>query len=271
MTQNTVSNAAIISMAAVGVLAFCIPVVLLFWFRKKKKADLVPFFIGMAVMFLFALVLESLVHQLVLNVLPVGQRILNNIWLYALYGGMMAGLFEETGRFIAFKTVLKRYRGRDINALMYGAGHGGIEAAMVLGSAMISNIVLAIMMNCNMTSVVTAKATEATLPQIEATFDALRNTAPGMYFVSLLERIIAIPIQLALSVLVWFAAKQKGKWYLYPVAILLHFLVDAILVVVAHYLTSTWLIYTILIAETVPLVLFAYAVWKRNARKEVQE
>ena len=26
--------------------------------------------------------------------------------LYALYGGLMAGLFEETGRFLAFKTVL---------------------------------------------------------------------------------------------------------------------------------------------------------------------
>ena len=268
--KEVVSGGAILCMAIAGLLSFCIPVILFIWFRKKKKADILPFFIGMAVMFLFALVLETLVHQLVLNVLPIGKTIINNIWLYALYGGLMAGLFEETGRFLAFKTVLKRYRGRDINALMYGAGHGGFEAAMVLGSTMISNIVIAIMLNAGLSSVLTAKATEATLPQMEAMFDALRSTSPGMYFVSLLERVMAIPLQLSLSVLVWFAAKQKGKWFLYPLAILLHFLVDAILTVLAHYVSSLWIVYSVLLATIVPVLLLARAVWKRNTTKEEQ-
>ena len=268
MTHETVSSAAMFCMAIAGLLSFCIPVALFFWFRKKKRADIVPFFIGMAVMCLFALVLETLVHQLVLTVLPVGQTIQNNIWLYALYGGMMAGLFEETGRFVAFLTVLKRYRGRDINALMYGAGHGGFEAAALLGSTMISNIVLAVMINGGLASTLTAQATEATLPQIEATLDALKNTAPGMYFVSLLERIMAVPLQLALSVLVWFAAKKKGKRYLYPLAILLHFLVDAIVVVVQHYCPSIWVVYAVLLAAEIPIVLLAWCVWKRNAVRE---
>lgn len=269
MTPKTVVPfSAILCMGIAALLSFCIPLALFLWYRKRRKADLLPFFIGMAVMFLFALVLESLVHQLVLNVLPVGQVILNNIWLYALYGGLMAGLFEETGRFIAFKTVLKRCQTRDVNALMYGAGHGGIEAAMVLGGAMISNIVIAVMLNLGLASLLTATANEATLPQLEAVFDALKTTAPASYFIGLIERVIAVPLQIALSVLVWFAAKKKRKWYLYPIAILLHFLVDGVMVVAAHYISSIWIDYAILVTVIVPVLLLTFAVWKRNRTEE---
>ena len=270
MTQVTVSVGSMLCMAIAGLLSFCIPVVLCIFFRKRKHADLVPFFIGMAVMCLFALVLESLVHQLVLNG-PIGETILNNIWLYALYGGLMAGLFEETGRFIAFLTVLKRYRSRDVNALMYGAGHGGFEAAALLGGTMISNLVLAFMINSGLTSVLTSTVPQASMAQLEAVFEALKTTQPVMFFISLIERVIAVPIQIALSVIVWFAAKEKGKRYLYPVAILLHFLVDAILTVAAKYISSLWIVYAILIAEAVSVILFALLVWKRNHREEPAE
>ena len=64
-----------------------------------------------------------------------------NIWLYALYGGLMAGLFEETGRYLAFSFALKKYRAKNVNALMYGAGHGGFEAIVIVGLTMINNIV----------------------------------------------------------------------------------------------------------------------------------
>ena len=266
--NEAVSSASIFCMAIAGLISFCIPVALFFWFRKKKHADVLPFFIGMAVMFVFALILESLVHQLVLNVLPVGKTILGNIWLYALYGGLMAGLFEETGRFIAFKTILKKYRDRDIDALMYGAGHGGFEAAILFGFTMISNIVISIMLNNGMTSALTATATAETLPQIEAMFESLKTTAPYTYFIGLLERFFAVAVQLSLSVFVWFAAKDGRKWYLYPLAILLHFLVDGCLVVVAHYFTSYWIIYGILLVETAAVALLAYEIWKRNAKKE---
>ena len=271
MTHETVSMASMLCMGVVALLSFAIPVALCIWYRKRKKADLVPFFVGMAVMFLFALVAESLVHQLVLNILPIGQTILNNIWLYALYGGLMAGLFEETGRFLAFKTVLKRYQTRDVNALMYGAGHGGIEAAWLLGGTMISYLVIAVMLNLGLTSVLLKDATEATLPQMEAIFDSLRTAAPASYFIGLIERLIAVPIQIALSVLVWFAAKEKGKRYLYPLAILLHFLIDGVVVVASHDISSVWFVYGILIAETVPVLLLASAVWKRYHKEEPAE
>ena len=119
--NGTVSTLSIVFMAAAGVLSVCFPVALFVYFRRKKGADVLPFFVGCAVMLLFAFVLESLAHSVVLGS-PAGAAIRENVWLYALYGGLMAGLFEETGRYLAFKTVLKKSLSNNANALMYGAG-----------------------------------------------------------------------------------------------------------------------------------------------------
>ena len=48
-----------------------IPLALLLYYRKKG-ADILPFFVGCGVFVVFALLLESLVHNLVLKALPVG-------------------------------------------------------------------------------------------------------------------------------------------------------------------------------------------------------
>ena len=88
-------------------IGIAIPVGLCIFCRKKWKCDFLPFFTGCGVMFLFAFVLEQIVHMIVLYG-PAGSAIQGNIWLYALYGGLMAGLFEETGRFIAMKFLLKK-------------------------------------------------------------------------------------------------------------------------------------------------------------------
>lgn len=61
-------------------------------------------------MLLFAMVLEQIVHSIVLGS-PAGIVIRNHLWLYALYGSLMAGLFEETGRFLAMRYVLKKEHG----------------------------------------------------------------------------------------------------------------------------------------------------------------
>lgn len=66
-----------------------------------------------------------------------------NIWLYGLYGGLAAGVFEETGRFLAFRFVLRNRTAR-ITSLVYGIGHGGIEAFLVAGLTMASNLILGV-------------------------------------------------------------------------------------------------------------------------------
>ena len=118
--NGTVPVLSIVCMAVSLVIAFGVPIALFIYFRKKKGADILPFFIGCAVMFVFAFVLEAYAHQAVFAS-EIGKKIQNNVFAYALYGGFMAGLFEETGRFLAFKTIKKKKLGNDANALMYGS------------------------------------------------------------------------------------------------------------------------------------------------------
>ena len=250
-------------MAVAMVFAFVTPFVLLFYY-KKRGAQVLPFFVGCAVFILFALILESLVHNIVLKGMPVGERIMGNTLLYALYGGLMAGLFEETGRFLAFKTVLKKRQGNDRNALMYGAGHGGAEAILLLGFAYASNLIMSLLINAGMADKLTAALTGDALAQTKAIFDTLTTTSPWTYLLAIVERCVAIVTHISLSVLVWFAAKKPGKFWLYPLAILLHAVLDGALVILAAHLPVTAVEGCLVLAAAV-LALFARIVWKRNA------
>ena len=97
-----VPTANLIVMVVNALLGFAIPVFLVWWAVKKHRANLSTILIGAGVFIVFALVLESIVHQIVLNG-PSGAAIQGKTLYYALYGGLMAGLFEETGRFLAMK------------------------------------------------------------------------------------------------------------------------------------------------------------------------
>lgn len=215
-------------------------------------------------------ILESAVHQIVLGS-SVGEKIQNNIWLYALYGGLMAGLFEETGRFIAFKTVLRKKRDKDINALMYGAGHGGFEAAVLLGVSMISNVVLAIMINSGNISGITGSLSGDALTQLEVGLETLTTTPSYTFLIGIMERVFAVTLQIALSVIVWFAAKNKNRLYLYPVAILIHFFVDALAVILAQYNVPVLAIEAVICIMMALAALFAKKTWDRNVNRIVSE
>ena len=77
---------------------------------------------------------------------PVSKALSENLWLYALYGGLAAGLFEETGRYLTMRFLMKGKWTRE-NALMYGAGHGGLEAVLILGMASVNNLLYSVMIN----------------------------------------------------------------------------------------------------------------------------
>ena len=240
-----------------------IPLALLIYY-KKKGGQVSAFFVGCAVFVVFALLLESLVHNLVLKGLPVGEKILGNTLLYALYGGLMAGLFEETGRFLAFKTVLKKRLGNDKNVLMYGAGHGGCEAVLVLSATYISYIVMGILVNLGQADKLTASLTGDALTRMQAILSTLTAMTPGTCLLAIVERCVAIAVHICLSVLVWFAAKGPGKGWLFPLAILLHAAFDGILVLLAAHLPVT-AVEGCLVLMAGLLALLARRVWRKNA------
>ena len=223
----------IIVMIVNALLGFAIPVFLCWWVVKKHRANLSTILIGAGVFVVFALVLESMVHQVVLKG-PSGAAIQGNTLYFALYGGLMAGLFEETGRFLAMKFLLKKEPTETKPGVAYGLGHGGVEMAIIFGLSMISTLTMAIMVNLGQTDTLLSTVPAEAKDQMTATFEQLKTTSAGTYLLGLWERFSAITLQVALSILVWAAARKGGKWlWLFPAAILLHALVDGLAVILS--------------------------------------
>lgn len=260
---GTVPTLSIVFMVITLIVSIGLPIALFIYLRVVRKADVYPFFAGCTVMLLFAFILESGAHNIILSS-PAGETIRNNIWLYALYGGLMAGLFEETGRYLAFSFALKKYRSKNVNALMYGAGHGGFEAAVIVGITMINNILWATMINSGNTAALTGSLSGDMLTQAEQSINLLITTPSWQFLMAGVERVLAIALQIALSVIVWFASKWDGKLLLYPAAIGIHFAVDAVAAVLSGLGVNVLVIEAVVAAMTAMAVLFARKLWRET-------
>ena len=258
---GTVPVLSIIFMIITCMISFGVPIALFLYLRLVKKADIYPFFAGCTVMLLFAFILESGAHSIVLSS-PAGSAIRGNIWLYALYGGLMAGLFEETGRYLAFSFALKKYRAKNVNALMYGAGHGGFEAIVIAGLTMINNIVWSFMINNGRIAELTGSLSGDQLAQ--QAIGLLISTPSYQFLLGGAERLFAILLHISLSVLVWFAVKWEGKLYLYPAAILIHFAVDAAAALLSGLGVNVVIIEAVVAILTTAAALFARRLWRET-------
>lgn len=245
MTFESVPAASIAAMVVTILLCVGIPLALAIVLKKKFHAKL-SFFLGGCVCFpLFVLVLESLLHRAILTG-PVGAKIQQNIWLYALYGGLAAGIFEEIGRFW-FLSVLARKDGRPENALMFGAGHGGIEAVTLVVLTYINNIVFSVMINAGQIDAALQPLDDASRTLLATQLIALSSTAPWMFLVGGIERVLAITLHIALTVVVFAGVRRKRFGYVL-LAIALHALVDGVTVLVASVLS-------VVLVEVVVLIL----------------
>ena len=216
---------------------------------RRRGGSWTAFLTGAGTFVLFVMVLEPVLHNLVLRS-PVGAAIQQNILLYALYGGLAAGLFEETGRLLAFRFVLKTRTAR-LTALSYGIGHGGIEAFLVMGLSMIANLSLGL-----------AYTSGAPLPAEAA--ETILSTPAGMFLWGGLERLSAMALHMALSVLV-FASVRTGRRLLFPAAIAVHAGVNFAAVVANAHLP-------IAATEAVVLLLTALAcLWAARIYKNLRE
>ena len=248
-----VPTANLIIMAVNALLGFAIPVFLCWWAVKKHQAKLSIILIGAGTFVVFALVLESIVHQIVLKG-PSGAAIQGKTLYYALYGGLMAGLFEETGRFLAMKFLLKKEPTETKPGVAYGLGHGGVE--------------MAIMVNLGQTDTLLSTVPAEAKDQMTATFEQLKTTGAGTYLLGLWERFSAITLQVALSILVWAAARKGGKWlWLFPAAILLHALVDGLAVILSKS-AGMVTVEIIVMALAIAVAALAWVVARRAFPKE---
>ncbi|MBP5281737.1 MAG: YhfC family intramembrane metalloprotease [Lachnospiraceae bacterium] len=261
----SISSASMICIVIALIMGILIPLGLFIVLRKKTKASMKSFWIGCLIMFAFALTVESLVHQAVYAT-EVGKIIWGSTILYAVYGGLMAGLFEETGRFVAFKFFLKKEQENDENALAYAGGHASMEVFAILFFTMLNNLTYAMVMrHPEKMAQVNQFATPEQAEQIAEVYKTLHETPAWTYLLSVVERGSAVVLQFALTILVWFAVKKGGKKFiLFPLAILLHALVDGSAVVVHQLTGNVFLTEGCILVFSILCFVFACRVWKQE-------
>lgn len=206
MTVGMVPGASIAGMVFSLIVSFALPIGLFVYAKKKLGAKAAPFFIGCSVFFVMVLMLEAAIHRIVFQL--AGEALTGSVILYAVYGGLMAALFEETGRYIAMRFLVKPMDFS--NAFMYGAGHGGVEAMLLCGVASINNIVSAVMINSGTMSAQLATLDAEKAADTAAALSALWTTPSLTFFAGGVERIIAVVLHLSLSILVFQAVRKKG-------------------------------------------------------------
>lgn len=224
MIEQNILNA----MLQTGVLAITIPVVLIVAWKMYTKRSLVPFWVGIMVFIAFSRMLEMIPHSLfLLSSNPVSKAINGNAVLYVIYAATVAALFEETGRYLAFRFVLTKHPNKE-TAVTYGIGHGGIECVLVLGVTYIQYYAYGQLINSgSMDKMLSAyKDSSQSVDALNQLITNIKGVTKMTCYMADLERISAMMVQIALSILVFQAVYVAGKKYMYWVAVALHFLMD---------------------------------------------
>lgn len=242
--------------AALGVgavLAIILPITIALIWKFKKKERFTTILIGVASFVLFAMIIEKLIQNVLIfptqMMLPdhaVSRFINARPLLWALVVALFPGVFEETGRLIAFKTVLRKRKNRE-TSISYGIGHGCGEAMILLGITYIEYIVFAVMINLGTFQTVIDQATAQAPDQINTVYalaGQIASFSMASLGVALFERVFAVLFHIGASILVFYACKDKKKTWLYPLAIILHTAMDfiAALTLTGIWTPSTWLL-----------------------------
>ncbi len=147
--------------------------------------------------------------------------------------GLSAGLFEEFARYATYRWWAKDARSWN-NGLLLGAGHGGIEAMLTGVLILYAYIQMVALRGADLSALLPADQVAAAQAQIAAYWSApWYQTLLGA-----VERAFALPVQVALSVLVLQVfIRHQSRWLW--LAIAWHALVDAFSV----YAVSVWGVY----------------------------
>ncbi|MEI4831594.1 YhfC family glutamic-type intramembrane protease [Bacillus sp. FJAT-53711] len=150
--------------------------------------------------------------------------------LFAIVIGLTAGIFEELARFIAMRFFMKQ---RDWQSgFLFGAGHGGIEAVLFLGSSAVFLL-----------------------------FSPTAIANSDTYFIGGIERFFAMLLHIGLSIIVLQGVVRKRFLYV-VLAIMIHGIVDALVGILPLYVPkeSSLLIVEVTLA-VIAVAVFNYSLW----------
>lgn len=127
---------------------------------------------------------------------------------------------------------------------------------------MISNLTLAAMVNGGKIESVLGNLSGDALSQLQTSITTLATTPSYIFLLGIAERISTVVIQISLSVLVWFSVKDKKS--LFFAALLIHFVVDAITVIMTGTHIPAVIVEAVLAAVALAAALFARNIYRKE-------
>lgn len=223
-----------------GLLIFsCVPILIAVIWKIKKKEPVVSIIIGAVTFFVFVFILEKPIQNVLAfpSALGLPENGLSTFLnkkpvLLALVAGLFPGVFEETGRLLAFKTILKKQKQRE-TSISYGIGHGGFEVMFLLGMNYINLIIYAVMINTGTFKTIVDQVVTVSPEQVSQLYqvaEAVTTFSAAMLALSIVERIFAVMFHIGASIIVFYACKNRKLFWLYPLAIALHTAMDFVAV-----------------------------------------
>ena len=271
-----------IGLLALGtILMIATPIVIAIIWTKKKKERFTTVLVGAATFLLFAVILEKPLQALLIAPTQIGladtgisQFVNARPILWAFIAGLFPGVFEETGRLVAYKTVLKKRNDRE-TSISHGIGHGGFEVMYLMGVSYATYIVYAVMINSGTFGTVVDQVM-AQDPDQADTLVVVANGIASFSFanlaLSIVERVFAVLFHIGASIIVFYACRDKGRLWLYPLAILIHTAMDFIagLTTVGVWKLPVWALEGIIAIFGVLTFCGAFfLLYKKDARNEM--
>ena len=204
------------------------------WVTRHFKLGWRLFWIGSATFVLSQIghipfniyVLNPFLNKIALPALQVTWR----TPLVALSAGLSAGIFEEFARYAVYRWWAKDARSVP-RGILFGAGHGGIEAIIIAVLVLLTFIQMLALQGRDLSAFVPPQQ----LAAVEQAFNAYWSATWYDSLLGALERAFALPVQVALSVLVLQAfVRGQARWLV--AAIGWHALVDGL----AYYGLQIW-------------------------------
>lgn len=153
---------------------------------------------------------------------------------WAVFSGLSAGVFEEGARYLVLRFWAREARSWQ-SAVLFGAGHGGIEAILVGGLALLAYFVMLAYREIDLATIVPAAQLETARQQVQAYWSVAWYDS----LLGALERAMALVCQVAMAVLVMQAFLRRN-WLWLGLAILYHAAIDGVAVAAMRSLGIYW-------------------------------
>lgn len=235
-----------VALGASGLVATVGPLVLGLVLWRKGGASPKAWLFG-ALTFVVSQIIFRLPWQIPLNswLAPklLGDEVATFGWIAV--SSLTAGLFEETGRWLAYRWLWKDRS--TLGGVMLGAGHGGIESVLLVGLSLIGSLVVYVALTHGSTLGIPAQ----TMPLVEKQFGAL---TPVLASLGGVERVAAWGLHIGCSLLVLEGVRAGAKKWL-ALSIAVHFGLNLLAVTVTKWVGPVQAEAALLLGVSVLLVL----------------